>query len=67
MGWTGSHQLTGAAVHISFYLLVQSFHASGLKSVMVGAFTPEKLANTANMGFLLTGSQLLNTYQHISG
>lgn len=67
MDWTSSYPLTGATVHISFYPLVRWFHAGGLKAVTVGAFIPEELANTANTGFRLTGSQLLNVYQLVSG
>lgn len=34
---------------------------------MVRVFTPEKLVDTADQGFFLAGSQVLNIYQHTSG
>lgn len=40
---------------------------AAFKSVMVGLFTPQKLANTTNQGIFLCKERQLNIYQHATG
>lgn len=57
---TGSWELI---VNIS-QLCIQRHYIDSLKSVMVGEFIPQKLANTTNQGSLPSRIQLLNISQH---